>query len=241
MGAGVVGEDVTPLADGVPRALACAVGPDRVLAALDRGLLTAAEDRRLAALRHPADRDAYVAAHLLIRWCAAELTGRPMERLQVEQRCPDCGSGEHGRPGLRELPGVHVSLSRTRHGVAAAAGWDAVAVDVESVSGDVLAAMPVALSVAERRQVLAAPDRRVAFLRHWVRKECLVKIGATTLDDLRQVDLAEVEEEVGPDGRARGRYRGLHMVDWIDPSLDVMVAVAAAVRPAVRPFRPVQK
>ncbi len=233
--------DRVPVAGDGPRALACVTRPDRVLAALDRGMLTAAERQRLAALRHPADRDAYVAAHLLVRWCAAELTRRPIESLVVEQRCPDCGSGEHGRPGLRGLPGVHVSLSRTRRGVAAVAGWDVVAVDVDAESGDVLAAMPVSLSVAERRHVLAAPDRRAAFLRHWVRKECLVKMGAVTLDTLREVDLADMPEEVGPDGRARGLYRDVHMVHWFDASLRVTIAVAGAEYPAVWPFPSVQE
>lgn len=226
---------------GGPRALASAVRPDRVLRTLDAALLTAAEWRRVAALRHPADREAYVAAHLLARWCAAALTRRPIDSLDMEQRCPGCGSREHGKPGLRGLPGVHVSLSRTRQAVAAAAGWDAVAVDVEAGSGDFLAAMPVALSAAERKQVLAAPDRRGAFLRHWVRKECLVKIGATTLDALGEVDLAEVRETIGSDGRVRSRFRDVHMVHWSDSAWGVTIAAAGAEYPQIRPFRPVRQ
>lgn len=221
---------------GGPGAVVCVTRPDRVLSALDEKLLTPAERRRAAMLQHPADRDAYIAAHLLTRWCAAALTRRGIESLQVEQRCPDCGSGEHGKPSLSGLPGVHVSLSRTRQAVAAVAGRDAVAVDVEAVSGDVLAAMPVALSVAEQRQVLAAPDRRAAFLRHWVRKECLVKIGATTLDALGEVDLAGVPERNGPDGSARSRYRDVHLAQWCEPLLGAMVAVAGAEHFRVLPF-----
>src|SRR3954465_8806288 len=94
-----------------------------VLRTADPSMLTVDERLRYAALRRPADRDAFLASHLLVRRCAAALTGRAPETLELVQVCGECGSRGHGRPLLAGVPDVHVSLAHTRGVVVAGAGW----------------------------------------------------------------------------------------------------------------------
>ncbi|MFF2780466.1 4-phosphopantetheinyl transferase [Streptomyces sp. NPDC058052] len=94
-------------------------------------LLAPWELRRLDAIRVPARRDDVLAARLLLRLCAARLTGLPPEEAGPAQRCPDCARYGHGRPYLPGHPGLGLSLSHADGLVAAAAGPGAVGVDVE--------------------------------------------------------------------------------------------------------------
>jgi 4'-phosphopantetheinyl transferase len=151
-----------------------------LLGALDRheNALTPLERSR-AAGRRGTDRLDYVAAHLLVRICAARLTRVPPWSLVIGQRCPGCDATDHGRPFVRGRPGLSVSLSHTAGTVAAAAGWSAVGVDVEATTGFVFDRRLAerALGPEEAAAVRAAPDPALAFLRRWVRKEALVKAG----------------------------------------------------------------
>lgn len=156
-----------------------------VTGAADPSLLTDAERSRAAALRTPALRAAFVAAHVLVRECAGELAGLDPGQLVVVQRCPHCDR-PHGRPQIRDRPDLHVSLSHTSGFVAAAAACEPCGIDVETVRP--VQPLPAALSVRERQWVDSQPDPAVAFLRLWVRKEALVKAGAGALDRLPELD-----------------------------------------------------
>jgi 4'-phosphopantetheinyl transferase len=214
-------------------------GPAEVLRLGGEHLLTAEERQRAAALRHPADREAHAAAHLLVRHCAAAVTGRPVGVLRLEQRCAECGSTAHGRPSIAGLPGVHVSLAHTRGAVVAGADRQPIGVDVERArpGGPDPAVLDYTLTVAERARVRSAEDPSAAFLRHWVRKECLVKAGAVALDRLPEVELDPRTERPAGGGRMRGRSGPLHLVDWFDPALDVAVAAAGHEPPVVGSLR----
>ena len=212
--------------------------PRDVLRTMDRRTLTAAERRRGAALRHPADRDCHAAAHLLVRYCAAALTGRAVGGLDVVQRCTECGSADHGRPSVAGLPGLHVSLAHTRGAVVAAADLRPVGVDVEGLRARAVdpAVMAYALTAAEADEVRAASDPSTAFLRHWVRKESLVKVGVAGLDRLSSLSIDPATERDLGAGRTAGRFGPLHVVDWVDGALDVVVAAAGWRPPVVRSF-----
>ena len=203
--------------------------PEDVLHVAGEHLLTPRERRRAGALRHRADRDAYVAAHHLVRHCAAALTGRPVEALELVQECADCGSTEHGRPSIAGVPGLHVSLAHTRGAVVAGADRRPIGVDVEGARTRDLdpALLAHTLTAAEAARVRSASDPPSAFVRHWVRKECLVKLGVVTLDELSHVELDPTTEQDVEEGRTRSRFGPLHLLDWVDPTLDVAVAAAA--------------
>jgi 4'-phosphopantetheinyl transferase len=153
--------------------------------------LTPAERLRGAALRDATARNDFFAAHLLVRLCAAAVTGRPPAELRIVQQCRSCG-GPHGRPRLADRTGVHVSLSHAGGVVAAAVGPAPVGVDIERLRTlDGRTALSArALHPAEQSNVERDPDPDRAFLRQWVRKEAVIKSGVGDLARMRHLDLS---------------------------------------------------
>ncbi|OLZ73009.1 hypothetical protein AVW11_02720 [Streptomyces amritsarensis] len=173
-----------------------------------RELLTRTELDRAGALRSAADRDDFLAAHALVRLCAGRLLGRPAQSLTVVQSCGSC-ERPHGRPRLVEAPATAVSLAHARGWVAAAAADGPVGVDVEAVDGtDVDWRTAEAVCTAKELAALrSATHPRRAFLRQWVRKESLVKVGAGTLDEPARLDVPVY-------GQEPPRWHGWRLLDW---------------------------
>ncbi|WP_344578449.1 4'-phosphopantetheinyl transferase family protein [Nonomuraea roseoviolacea] len=178
--------------------------PDQVRAPED--WLTPVERERAARFAFAADRAAFVAAHLLVRQCAAAALGARPEELTLVQHCDVHGPG-HGRPSIEQAPSLGVSLSHTRGYVCAAAGDGRVGVDAERVpAGPFDAALAeIALTPAELRRVTGND----ALIRLWARKEALIKRGELALDRLRA---AEID------------WTGRHVLEWTAEG-DVVVAV----------------
>ncbi|WP_158827910.1 4'-phosphopantetheinyl transferase family protein [Streptomyces sp. NRRL S-118] len=201
-----------------PTTVQVAIRPTRdVLPLLDAVRLAPYEEARAARLAPGPRRDDFLAAHVLVRLCAARSTGEPLSSLVIGQRCEDCGGDDHGRPYLPGRPGTGVSLSHAEGVVAAAAGPGPVGVDVEAVPPGAPDARLLArvLAPPEIAAVRAAPDPMPAFLRHWVRKEALVKVGAATLGTLRRLDLTDP-----------ATTSGLRLHDWTSPDGRLLAAVA---------------
>ncbi|GAA2837879.1 4'-phosphopantetheinyl transferase superfamily protein [Kitasatospora sp. CM 4170] len=198
-------------------------------------LLTAVERERAARFRQESGRLDFTAAHILVRLCAARLLGVPADTITLAQNCPDCRKADHGRPYLPDHPDVQVSLSHTHGVVAAAAGRRPVGVDVELTarSGSLLQVAGRVLAPAELQQVEAHPEPGRAFLRQWVRKESLIKLGRTTLDGLAAVDLSALPLDVPPGRPLRSRYQDLHLVDWTDPVRGAVICAASTAAPRI--------
>ncbi|MGW2251955.1 4'-phosphopantetheinyl transferase family protein [Kitasatospora sp. NPDC001660] len=198
-------------------------------------LLTDLERQRAARFRTESGRADFTAGHLLVRLCAAQLLGVPATGLTLAQECPDCGRADHGKPFLPDHPDVHVSLSHTRGVVAAAAGFEPVGVDVElAARGRSLSEVAQrVLAPAELALVRAAAEPDRAFLRLWVRKESLIKIGRTSMDTLSAVDLSALPLAVPADGPLRSRHQDLHFLDWTDPEHGAAVAAVSTAEPRV--------
>ncbi|MFI8458737.1 4'-phosphopantetheinyl transferase family protein [Kitasatospora sp. NPDC085464] len=201
----------------------------------DEHLLTALERERAARFRHESGRVDFTAGHLLVRLCAARLLGVPAAGLVLAQQCPDCGLADHGKPYLPDHPGVHVSLSHTKGVVAAGAGHQPIGVDVElSARGGSLGAVARrVLAPEELALVEADPEPERAFLRLWVRKESLIKIGRATLDTLGRIDLSALPLAVPPGEPLRSRYEDLHLLDWTDPEHGAAVAAVGTAAPRI--------
>lgn len=151
--------------------------------------LTAAEQARHDRLRAERDRRSYLAAHMLVRVCAAELLGAGAVDVELAQECPDCRRTDHGRPYVVGAPDVHVSLSHTRGWVAAMAARARCGIDVEQVR-EVSAGVPRrVLSETEQRWAAGQADPTRAFAVLWARKEALVKAGVGSLDDAARIEV----------------------------------------------------
>ncbi|POX37949.1 phosphopantetheinyl transferase-like protein [Streptomyces sp. Ru73] len=182
-------------------------------------LLTPAERARADAFRSPGDRDDFVAAHALVRLCAGRLLGSPAHALTVVQRCGECGR-PHGRPRLAEAPDLGVSLAHTKGWVAAAAAPGPVGIDVETDPGGPLDRRLAQRACTERELAAVCRQDRPqrAFLRQWVRKEALVKVGVATLDELSRLDLPVY-------GQEPPRWGAWRLTDW---AAGAVVGCAAA-------------
>lgn len=176
-------------------------------------LLAPSELARRDRLHQEADRIAYVAAHVLVRECAAELLGVAIDRVVIEQECPACGprppgQPQHGRPFVVGYPEVGVSLSHSRTHVAAVAASAGCGIDVERVVERVVETYPrAALTTAEAAWLDACADPAVGFTRLWVRKEALVKAGVAELGRVGELEVLQ------GDGPAAAAY-GLELVEW---------------------------
>lgn len=146
------------------------------------GHLTTIELTRNARLRHPADREAHLAAHLLVRHVAATSLGTDPDEVEIRQHCPDCNGTDHGRPHVVGHD-LFVSLSHTRERVAAIASPHPCGIDVERVRPVADAVRRHVLTADELRHVDGADDPATAFTRLWVAKEAAVKAGLGTLSD----------------------------------------------------------
>lgn len=177
----------------------------------DVSALTAAERGRAAAFHDPADAADFVAAHLLARTAVARLTGAAS--VELEQRCETCG-GEHGKPSVAGHPEVEVSWSHTRGHVAAVADHAAVGIDLETRARRhaVARLLRRTATAPEAAEITTSDHPEAAYLRMWVAKEALVKVGALTLADFGRTDV-----------RA-GRYAGFALSVTVTPEVVVGLA-----------------
>lgn len=194
--------------------------------------LSAYENQRAERFRSPDDRRDYRAAHLLVRFAAARLLPPTTPPIRLQQRCPICGREGHGRPSAEGHPDLHLSLAHARGAVAAAAAWAPVGIDIEprSRSGSRTEALWAGTMTSSEQGLVRALHPSSGFLRLWVRKESLVKVGAASLDRLTDVDLSALPL---PDGTGTGpaqRWGGLTLTDWSDDDHVAAVAAAGPVR-----------
>jgi 4'-phosphopantetheinyl transferase len=169
-----------------------------------RALLDAGEQRRLAALRQPADRDRFLVACSLTRLALASYLGLPAAMVRISRTCPRCRR-PHGKPRLAPPAPAPIELSVSHSGnrIAVAFGWGAaVGVDVEQLRADVavdeLARHALTPGEAEQVRGLEGAERTVGFLTYWTRKEAVVKaLGHGLAVDLRSFSVSGPGEPPG--------------------------------------------
>ncbi|HEY9392719.1 MAG TPA: 4'-phosphopantetheinyl transferase superfamily protein [Nocardioides sp.] len=190
---------------------------------VDLGLLSTAERARHERLVADADKQAYAAAHVLVRECAADLLGTAREEIVIEQRCARCDSTEHGAPSVAGAAAVRVSLSHTRGQVAAVAAGRRCGIDVEKVSRG----PDRALSPREAAWVAGQEDAAYAFTRLWVRKEALVKAGHGSMAAAQRLDVLSG----GPSGDVpAGQVGEVRLTQWEGSGFLGAVAICADMR-----------
>jgi 4'-phosphopantetheinyl transferase len=151
------------------------LGPDRALSAVLRPLLDASEKAQADRFRFAADRDAYVAAHALLR----TMLSRHVSIAPAEWRF---GKAEGGKPVLdpaQTSAGLHFSLTHTR-GLAACAVGRSHALGIDAEVWREPAPIELAkryFAAVEARLVadLAPEERSSAFYRLWTLKEAYLK------------------------------------------------------------------
>ncbi|WP_416957771.1 4'-phosphopantetheinyl transferase family protein [Streptomyces sp. Agncl-13] len=156
------------------------VRPPAAGAPLDMSVLDDGERRCAAALRRPAERALYVAAHAALREVLGAYLGLPAATVPLTRlSCPGCG-GPHGRPAVAGPSGGTVHFSLSHSGGLALLGLAArpLGVDVERVPAPELVRDAArSLHPVERAELArTSPEcRPVAFARCWTRKEAYLK------------------------------------------------------------------
>jgi 4'-phosphopantetheinyl transferase len=146
---------------------------------LDATALDDQERRRMARLQRAADREAFLASHLLLRQLLSrELGCEPHEISFTRERCPRCGA-PNGRPAVAQsTPSLHFSISRDGGLVLVALAQAPVGVDIQALADRELGAeVRTLLHRSEREQILSTPaaGQPAAFARIWTRKEAYLK------------------------------------------------------------------
>jgi len=170
---------------------------------LDDALAAVSEQRREQALRyhHELGRRQCLRAYLLL-----------IEALQKEYGiggCPLFDYSEHGKPLLRDHPGIHFSLSHCREAVACVVGDRPVGIDIESVGRYRESLARYAMSDSELSAIaaagssdglsapaVAAAGRDLAFTRLWTMKEAFLKCSGRGLGDGLKSVLDGVDESL---------------------------------------------
>lgn len=190
--------------------------------------LDAAEQARAARFRQAADRDAYIAAHALLRALVATVPGAPPPG---EWRMAAEPGGRPVVPGL----GLGVSLSHTGGMVACAVGPAETGVDVEALDRAVApeALAPACLTPTETAALLGLPPaaRPERFLRLWTLKEAVAKAMGEGLSR----DLTRLGFRLDPPRVAEGAVAEEWMLAQLWPDARHVVALAVrhdAGRPA---------
>ncbi|MFD9325189.1 4'-phosphopantetheinyl transferase family protein [Streptomyces sp. NPDC060065] len=188
--------------------------------ARDWKALSPEERARAHRFMDPAEAGHYVYAHATVRRIIAGLLHCPAEAIRFgRERCPGCGSGEHGRPRIAsphaEL-GFNHSRSRATWLLAVAPQGQRVGADVEEIRplNAFQGLVDTCLAADERGYVTQDTDperRRRRFYRCWVRKEAVLKaVGTGLAGGLARLDVKPYEAGsavITVGGPGSGRFR----------------------------------
>jgi 4'-phosphopantetheinyl transferase len=150
----------------------------------------AGELRHAARLRHPIDRQRFLAAHIALRAVLGSYLRRPPQDVEfVRLPCHSCGL-DHGKPALgAQSGGLTFNLSHSSAMALVAVGQDReVGVDVEvltrSVAYELLAARVLPAEDSAMVRATGSGDRSRAFLAMWTRTEACLKATGEGLSGL---------------------------------------------------------
>ncbi|GAB2907806.1 4'-phosphopantetheinyl transferase superfamily protein [Rhodococcus aerolatus] len=194
-------------------------------------LLPAAEAQRAARFRRPADRARFLTAQALLRRVVARELG--VGAVELDRRCPGCGSTVHGPLAVTGPDAARVSVSSSHSGgrvvvaavVVAAGTAPSVGVDVEEVGAreGTLSVAPTVLTAGELAGHRAAADPHADLITRWSRKEAVLKATRQGLT-VPMVDVAVSEPAAAP---AVLDWTGTHRPAGVGPSTIALADVDA--------------
>ena len=104
--------------------------------------------------------------------------------------------GEHGKPAIVGLPGVHFNLSHCREAVLCVLSDHPVGCDVESISRYKESLARYTMNDEEMEQITNSDRPDVAFIRLWTMKEAVLKRAGTGITDNMKTVLADLVGQI---------------------------------------------
>ena len=132
--------------------------------------------------RFLADRKRCVRAYMLL-W-------EGLSREYGVEEAPVFDFGSHGKPVLRDDPGLHFSLSHSGNAVLCALDCHPVGADIEMIRRKNLEYLLSVFSVPEQASIARADSPETCFTRLWTRKESYLKLtgeGLTGTKALQEI------------------------------------------------------
>ncbi|MDZ4813853.1 MAG: 4'-phosphopantetheinyl transferase superfamily protein [Pseudomonadota bacterium] len=175
---------------------------------VDQRLLRADEAARATRFRRPEDRDAFVAARIVVRTLLAGWRGLDPGSIEFQY-------STHGKPSLLNAGDLHFNVAHCGRWVAMAFADVPVGVDIEAPLTASRTAMALAgfLAPREREALTRCPESRRSelFIRFWTLKEAYLKargIGLSVALDSFEFELSIDKPDIGflspSDDRADG-------------------------------------
>ena len=119
---------------------------------------------------------------------AYQLLKRGLNEMYGIKGNPVFDYNEHGKPSIVGHPEIYFNLSHCKEAAICAVSDRMVGVDVESVRSYNDSLVQYTMNDAEIRQIEAAEDQAVAFIRLWTMKEAALKLTGTGIsNDMKQV------------------------------------------------------
>ena len=105
------------------------------------------------------------------------------------------GHNEHGKPFLKDYPGIHFNLSHCKNGIAVAVSDKPIGIDIESYREVSDSLIRYTMNEEEQRIIETSDDPVRAFTEYWTKKEAVFKLRGTGIThDLH--GLLQGEEQV---------------------------------------------
>ncbi len=119
--------------------------------------------------------------------------------------------GPHGKPFLKDYPGIHFNLSHCPVGVICSISDSPVGVDIAQVTTENLECAETAMHINERREIVKSADDARTFARFWSLKESYLKfLGRGIGNDIASLDFSGSMED-------RFVFDGCCMQVWNSP------------------------
>ena len=139
--------------------------------------------------------------HLLGQYCCLKsyvmLHEMLVEHGLVAETCrPEFERNAHGKPELKDIPGVYFNLSHTKLAIAVAIGDHPVGVDVEGFKQPTEGLLHYTMNEKEIERVQQADHPEQAFTTLWTQKEAVFKYTGTGINSSIKELLTEIPLDV---------------------------------------------
>jgi len=110
---------------------------------------------------------------------------------------------EFGKPALEGRPDLQFSISHTKNAIAVGLSSQPIGVDVEQIKNPSPALIAKTMNQEEQRRIAEAERPDILFTALWTRKEAVLKLRGTGIQDELHDVLKEAEKEVVPETHIR--------------------------------------